>query len=240
MEKLYELNQSAEYDLIVVDTPPTRSALDFLEAPNRLTRLLDHRMFQMLMAPTRMSLRAAGFAVAAVMRSVGRVVGGEVIEDAISFFRAFEGMEEGFRNRAVEVRELLSASTTAFVLVTSPRRDAIEEATFFSDALAESDISVDALVINRVHPAFGGGDPTDLRRGASLLRGADTPDALLLAQLLEHLAELRQIAIEERQNIGEVQLGIPTGVVLTVPFLDGDVHEFAGLAEMGEALFRAS
>ena len=136
MEKLHELHEEGGFDLIVVDTPPTRHALDFLDAPRRLLRLLDNRIFRLLMMPTRAYLRVAGAAVQAFLRTVSQVVGTEVIDDIVAFFRAFEGMEEGFRERAQQRASRSSPSpTTAFVLVTSPRRDAVEEATFFAERL---------------------------------------------------------------------------------------------------------
>ena len=100
MEKLHELHEDGGYDLIVVDTPPTRHALDFLDAPNRLIRLLDNRIFRLLMMPTRAYLRVAGAAVQTFLRRVTKVVGAEVVDDVVAFFRAFEGMEQGFRDRA--------------------------------------------------------------------------------------------------------------------------------------------
>jgi len=158
MEKLYELHDSTDFDLIVVDTPPTRHALDFLEAPNRLTRFLDNRIFRLLVMPTRAYLRAVSAATHAFLRTVSRVVGTEVVSDVIAFFEAFEGMEAGFRDRAASVRALLAAPETAFVLVTSPRPDAVQEASFFASRLAEAHIAVALLVINRLHPDFGGPD----------------------------------------------------------------------------------
>src|SRR5688572_20356743 len=155
MEKLYELAAGGEYELIVIDTPPTRSALDFLDAPRRLTRFLDNRIFKLLMMPTRAYLKAVSMATQTFLRTISKVVGGEVVADAVAFFQAFEGMEQGFRDRAAEVLAMLKDGTTAFVLVTSPRRDAVDEAAFFADKLGESGISVDGLIVNRVHPAFG-------------------------------------------------------------------------------------
>ena len=95
MEKLHELHDSGDFDLIVIDTPPTRHALDFLDAPRRLLRLLDNRIFRMLMMPTRAYLRVASVAVQTFLRTVARVVGSEAIDDVVAFFRAFEGMEAG-------------------------------------------------------------------------------------------------------------------------------------------------
>src|SRR5204863_3646896 len=96
MEKLHELHEHGEFDLIVVDTPPTRHALDFLDAPRRLTRLLDNRVFRMLMVPTRGVVRVGGVAAAAFLKTISRVVGSDAVDDVVAFFRAFEGMEEGF------------------------------------------------------------------------------------------------------------------------------------------------
>ena len=117
MEKLYELHCDSEFDLVVVDTPPTRHALDFLDAPRRLTRFLDHRLYRILMTPTRGLMKAANVAAQAFVRTLSKVVGAEVIDDAITFFTAFSGMEEGFKHRANTVFELLASPKTAFVLV---------------------------------------------------------------------------------------------------------------------------
>src|SRR5204863_4045185 len=133
----YELHEESDFELVVVDTPPTRHALDFLDAPRRLTRFLDHRLYRILMAPTRGLVKAVNVAAQAFVRTVSKVVGGEVINDAITFFSAFQGMEEGFKNRATVVLDLLSHPSTAFVLVASPRRDTVAEASFFASRLAE-------------------------------------------------------------------------------------------------------
>jgi anion-transporting ArsA/GET3 family ATPase len=153
MEKLYELHEETDFDLVVVDTPPTRHALDFLDAPRRLSRFLEHRLFRVLMAPSRGIVRAVNVAAQAFLRTVSKVVGGDVVDDAMAFFQAFEGMEEGFRQRAARVNELLAAPETAFVLVASPRRDTVAEAQFFADRLGEAGIAVQGLVVNRVPPS---------------------------------------------------------------------------------------
>ena len=103
MEKLYELHQRTEFDLVVVDTPPTRNALDFIDAPRRLSRFLDHRLFRMVTAPGRGVMKAVNVAAQTFLRTVAKVVGAEVIDDAITFFAAFEGMEAGFKERAEKV-----------------------------------------------------------------------------------------------------------------------------------------
>ena len=111
MEKLYELHDETDFDLVVVDTPPTRHALDFLDAPRRLSRFLDHRLFRLLIVPSRGIVKAVNVAAQTFLRTVSKVVGGDVVDDAVAFFQAFEGMEEGFRQRAARVNELLAAPT---------------------------------------------------------------------------------------------------------------------------------
>jgi len=164
MEKLHELVESGEFDVVVVDTPPTRNALDLLDAPRRLTRFLENRLFRALLLPTRMSLRAVGLATQALLRTLSKVAGAEIVQDAVAFFQAFDGMEEGFRTRAGAVRALLADPATAYVLVTSARPDAVAEASFFAEKLTERHIATAALVVNRIHPHFGGtaGPPPDL------------------------------------------------------------------------------
>jgi len=220
MEKLYELSQSGDFDLIVVDTPPTRNALDFLDAPRRLTRFLDNRIFRLLMMPTRAYMKAVSFATQTFLRTISRVVGGEVVADAVAFFQAFEGMEQGFRDRASKVLHLLSSPDTSFVLVTSPRRDAVDEATFFAAKLHESGIDVDGLVVNRLHPRFGDGP---------------VPDGL--GPLSDNLRDFRAIAEREEQHFEALASRIAPAPVARVPFLADDVHDLDGLAAVGAHLF---
>jgi anion-transporting ArsA/GET3 family ATPase len=251
MEKLHELHEEGGYDLIVVDTPPTRHALDFLDAPQRLTRLLDNRIFRLLMMPTRAYLRVASAAVQRFLRTVSKVVGTEVIDDVVAFFRAFEGMEEGFRDRATSVLGLLADPSSSFVLVTSPRRDAIDEAAFFAERLDESDIPVEGLIVNRVHPPFGDEGVEGLRARAETLadKTADAPavagdgaaSAGRLSELYANLADFRQVAERERHHVAGVKARAGRAAVAYVPFLSRDVYDFEALAEVGRHLFsRAS
>jgi len=233
MEKLHELHEEGGYDLIVVDTPPTRHALDFLDAPARLTRLLDNRIFRFLMVPTRTYLRVAGVAVQAFLRTISKVVGTAVIDDIVAFFRAFEGMEQGFRERASSVTALLAEPSTAFVLVTSPRRDAVQEAVFFAERLEESDMSVAALVVNRLHPHFGPDrDEAALRAQADEVRQRPVGDrgaAARLALRYDNLADYTELAHRERAQLAGVGDRIGAGVVAYVPSLAHDVVDFAAL-----------
>ena len=235
MEKLHELYDEGRFELIVVDTPPTRNALDFLDAPRRLTRFLDNRVFRLLVMPTRAYLRAMSMATQAFLRTVSRVVGSEVVSDAIAFFQAFEGMEEGFRERAQRVQDLLAGDAAAFVLVASPRRDAVAEAEFFAGRLSESGIGVDALVVNRLHPRFGGTEASEgsaaLRARASSLAG--TP----LGPLYANLADFRQVSEREEAHFSDLARRVAPAPVVRVPFLEGDVHDVDGLRRVGEHLF---
>jgi anion-transporting ArsA/GET3 family ATPase len=243
MEKLHELHENGSFDLIVVDTPPTRHALDFLDAPRRLVRLLDNRIFRMLMMPTRAYLKVASVAVQTFLRTVAKVVGSEVIDDVVAFFRAFEGMEAGFRTRALAVEELLAAPDTAFVLVTSPRRDALEEAQFFARQLERGGQQIDALIVNRVHPMFGDEAPAGLRAAATELRkeaGGDSDKAQAaerLAVRYENLADFREVAEIEREHLLGVHERVGSASITYVPYLSRDVYDFSALHEIGGLLF---
>jgi anion-transporting ArsA/GET3 family ATPase len=183
------------------------------------------------MAPTRAYLRAVGFAAQAFLRTVSKVVGGEVIDDAITFFSAFQGMEEGFRNRANVVLELLTDPRTAFVLVASPRRDTIDEARFFAERLREAGIDVRALVVNRMHPSFGTGLPEAVRERARTLGGTE------IGALYGNLADFRLVADREASHIAGLSELVAPAPVVHVPFLDTDVHDLDGLARLATHLF---
>jgi anion-transporting ArsA/GET3 family ATPase len=229
MEKLYELVNSDEFDVVVVDTPPTRNALDLLDAPRRLTRFLENRLFRALLVPTRMSLRAVGVATQALLRTISKVAGAEIVQDAVAFFKAFEGMEEGFRTRAGAVHELLADPATAYVLVTSARPDAVAEASFFASKLVERDVAVAALVVNRIAPSFG----TD--------GGSSLPTALsgvvALAPLEENLASLNAVAAREATGYAGLASQVSPAPVGRIPLFGEDVHELAGLERAADALF---
>ncbi|MGZ6931416.1 MAG: ArsA family ATPase [Acidimicrobiia bacterium] len=243
MEKLHELHESGDFDLIVVDTPPSRHALDFLDAPARLLRLLNNPIFRVLMVPTRTYLRIAGAAVQAFIRTVSRVVGAEVVDDIVAFFRSFEGMEEGFRTRAARVVQILAQPETRFVLVTSPRRDAIDEASYFAEKIGDHGLAVDALVVNRVHPRFGEEVAAGLRARAESLHALEVSTPSLraardrLAARYQNLADFNEIAERERANIETVRVRTRRAAVAYVPYLPHDVHDFRALAEVGRLLF---
>lgn len=233
-EKLYELHHERDFDLVVVDTPPSRYALDFLDAPRRLARFLDHRLYRILVAPTRGVMKAATAAAQAFVRSVTKVVGGEVFDDAITFFTAFEGMERGFKERAQSVKELLADHSTAFVLVASPRRDTVEEARFFAAKLAESGIAVRALVVNRMQPRFGDGlAEASAARAASLAGSA-------IGGHYRNLAEMQAVADREEHHLAELAVAVAPAPVIRVPLLSTDVHDLDTLGLVADHLLAAA
>lgn len=232
MEKLYALHQDDSFDIVIVDTPPTRHALDFLDAPRRLTHFLDHRLYRVLMSPTRGVMKAVHVAAQTFVRSVSKVVGTEVLDDALAFFGAFSGMEEGFKERARVVLELLEDPATAFVLVAAPRRDTVTEAQFFADRLTEANLDIAALIVNRIHPLFTL-DPPE-RVAARAEEFASTP----LGPLLANLAEFTAIATREREHLEGLASAVEE--VVMVPYLNTDVHDLEGLGRIAAALFETA
>ena len=228
-EKLYELAIESDYDLVVVDTPPTRNALDFLEAPRRLAKFLDHRIYKVLMLPTRGIVKAVNVAAQTLLRSISKVVGTEVIADAIAFFGAFEGMEQGFKERAAEVDSLLSQPDTAFILIASPHADTMAEAQFFAARLRELKITVRALIINRMQPRFGDNhSPEDLAE-----RYAGTP----LGEQYQCLAEAQHLARGEQKHLLGLAQELAPAPVVQVPVQAFEVSNMATLQMLGQAMF---
>lgn len=227
VEKLYQLHQEGGFDLIVVDTPPTRRAMDFLGAPRHLTLLLENPAIRMLLTPGRAYLRAISFAAQAPLKAVAKVVGAETLVDAVDFLRAFEGMESGIHDRAKRVDELFAELSTAFVLVVAPRKEAVNEGRLIADRLHESDISVQALIINRIHPHF------DTQFAATALvtvdgnRGSTRSGrrAHAYANLKANWTELRVVAEREESYVAGLAAQVAPAPVVRVPLLDGDVHD---------------
>jgi anion-transporting ArsA/GET3 family ATPase len=229
MEKLYELVHSGAFDVVVVDTPPTRNALDLLDAPRRLTRFLENRLFRALLVPTRAGLRAVGVATQALLKTIARVAGSEIVEDAVGFFQAFEGMEDGFRDRASAVRALLADPATAYVLVTSGRPDAVSEATYFAEKLGERGLSVAALVANRMAPFFGAPAETPGARETPLPAGA-------LGVLEHNRRELNARAAREEAAFASLAARVVPAPAARIPLFPDDVHELDGLRRAADHL----
>ena len=232
-EKLYQLHCDERFDLVVVDTPPSRNALDFLDAPATLTRFINHRLFRLLVLPAKGSLRVLNIAAQPVLRTIGKVVGGDVLADAIAFFQAFEGMENGFRDRADAVSALLHSPVTRYVLVASPRHDTVVEAQYFADQLAAAELPVAAVVVNRLQPTFG-----DISAGDALVhaeRCADDDPGT--SALWRNLGELRALADAEEQVIAPLLATSADAAVHRVPLLRDDVHDLVGLRTIAGHLF---
>lgn len=226
-ERLHALHGDDRFDVVIVDTPPTRNALDFLDAPGVITRFLDHPLFKMMMLPTRRGLRMLNVATQPILRSIGRVVGGDVLADAIAFFQAFDGMETGFRRRADEVLTLLRSDVTHYVLVASPRGDTVDEAAYFAERLRAAGLDVDALIVNRSTPAFG---ELPERR----------PRSAAGAALYDNLVELHAASAQEHRHLAALldELCLdPDEATVWVPLLAGDVHDLDGLSTIRTLLF---
>ena len=233
-EMLHELHCDDRFDLVVVDTPPSRNALDFLEAPGVLARFLDHRVFRLLMLPTRGGLKVLGTASQPILRAIGRVVGSDVLSDAVAFFQAFAGMETGFRDRANEVMALIRAPETSFVVVASPRRDTIDEAVWFATQLLEQGVGVDAAIVNRTHPVFGRGDAVEASAAAASARRAGDDQLAVLWDNLVDLRTARDLELDVLTPLVDI-VGAQRTVVL--PLLDADVHDLRGLRVIAAHLF---
>jgi anion-transporting ArsA/GET3 family ATPase len=227
MEKLHELHAEGRYDLLILDTPPTRNALDFLDAPERLSRFIDSRSLQFFLAPSRTGLKIFSKGTGLLFSVLKRLTGVDLLQDLSDFFSSFGDMAEGFRKRAKDVKALLGDDRTTFLLVTSPTHEAIEEAKFFRDKLDEGDMPFGGIVVNRMHVEADVDDP-------------EVPDGLdpeLERRLVENFEDFRALAVRDRENVAELTADVGERPVIVVPYLDEDVHDLAGLEAMNEFLF---
>ncbi len=234
MEKLYELYQEERYDLLVLDTPPTRNALDFLDAPERLSRFVDSRSLQLFMRPGKLGLKVFGRGTGVLFSVLKRVTGVDMLQDLSEFFQSFGDMSEGFRERAERVHDLLGDRRTTFVLVTSPRRTAVDEAIFFHRRLRERGMPFGGAVVNRMNTLAVEGEDPDERELAELLG-----DELGL-KVAGNLDEYEALAARDQQNVKRLtrELRGGSGPIL-VPELEDDVHDIRGLIELNQYLFAA-
>ncbi|MGW4700836.1 ArsA family ATPase [Streptomyces sp. NPDC004285] len=171
MEKLGQLRARDEWDLIVVDTPPSRSALDFLDAPKRLGSFLDGKFIKLLMAPAKVGGRAGmkflNVGMSMMTGTLGKLLGGQFLKDVQTFVAAMDTMFGGFRTRADATYRLLQAPGTAFLVVATPERDALREAAYFVERLAAEDMPLAGLVLNRVHGSGASGLSAERARAAA-------------------------------------------------------------------------
>lgn len=227
-ETLHTLHHDDRFDLVIVDTPPSRNALDFLDAPGVLSRFLDHRVFRLAMLPTKGGLKIFGAAAQPIFKAIGKVVGSDVLADSLAFFQAFSGMETGFRERADDVVALLREAGTAFVVVASPRHDTITEAVWFARQLAEQDVHLAAAIVNRLVPEFGS-PQFDI--------DSDVGESAELAALVENVAELQAIREAELAALHPLLDLAADAPVALLALLDQDVHDLDALDRIATDLF---
>jgi anion-transporting ArsA/GET3 family ATPase len=239
MEKLGQLHATGDWDLIVVDTPPTRSALDFLDAPDRMTRFLDGRFLRLVLAPAkvggRVGMRLMNVGINTFTGVITKITGAELLRDLRDFFTAFETMFGGFRDRAQQTYRLLQDPATAFVVVASPEPPALREAAYFVERLSAERMPLAGVVVNRVHRLPG--------TALSAERAAATAEVLAerrvkgpAAALLRLHADRIALAAQERRTITAFAAGRADVPVVEVPAMATDVHDVAGLRRVGAAL----
>jgi anion-transporting ArsA/GET3 family ATPase len=237
MEKLGQLHTEAEaagrWDLIVVDTPPARSALDFLDAPEHLSALLDGRFLRLLLHPTRGPLRlmSAGFSM--MSAAMTKILGAQIISDVQTFVRAFEALFGGFRQRATSTFELLSSRHSTFLVIATPNHDALREAEYFVDRLTEEGMPLSGMVINRVHTRALAVSP---ERALSLAEDLAGTSAVLEVEALRRHANLMRVIEAETRMMERFAAARPTVAQTQVQSLPTDVTDLAALRLVGALL----
>jgi anion-transporting ArsA/GET3 family ATPase len=239
MEKLGQIHADAQrdgtYDLIVVDTPPSRSALDFLDAPERLSSFLDGRFIKLLLAPAKgpARLMSAGFGM--VTNALAKILGAQVLRDMQTFVAAFDTLFGGFRLRAQKTFELLQADGTAFLVVAAPEPDALREAAYFVERLSEDEMPLAGLVVNRASPQPMGDVSAEEAMAAAQRLRKDDADPRTAGLLRLHADRVRLVERETRlrSRFEAAHPQVPTAVV---PALAGDVHDLDGLRQVGALL----
>jgi anion-transporting ArsA/GET3 family ATPase len=232
--KLYDLDQEHEFDLLVLDTPPSRNALDFLDAPQRLSSFLEGRALKALIRPTGIGMRVLGRGATPLLAGLRRVTGVDLVTDLGTFFGLLGDMTADFSERAHQVEQLLRAKTTAFVLVSSAEREPIDEAIWFHRTLERTGLPFAGVVVNRVHhDLLSGRDSADV--GAALRRTSLAPD--LAARVAENFRDYHVLAQRDDHNIARLAKALGSHPLLMVPQLDDDVHDLEGLMRMHRYLF---
>jgi anion-transporting ArsA/GET3 family ATPase len=231
--KLYDLDRSGQFDVIVLDTPPSRNALDFLDAPDRLTGFLEGRALRLFLAPSGLAAKVVGRGTSVVLGVLRRVTGVDLMNDLSVFFAALSTVLDGFRERAAGVKALLADGATAFLIVTSPEREPVEEAIFFRGKLREAAMPFGGLVVNRVHPLAENEDEVDEAAIAAELAG----DAALARKVARTLREFRVLAHRDARAVERLRREVGDDDPIVVPHLDGDVHDVDGLVLVHRHLF---
>jgi anion-transporting ArsA/GET3 family ATPase len=231
--KLYELDRDGDFDLLVLDTPPSRNALDFLDAPTRLTSFLEGRALKAFIRPTGLGMRVLGRGAAPLLSALRRVTGVDLIGDLTTFFGLMGDMTDDFSERARGVERMLKASTTAFVLVTSAQQAAIDEAIWFRRTLIEGGLPFEGVIVNRVHhDILGEAEPEDL---VSALDAELTGN--LAARVAENFFDYHRLAQRDARNVARLRDELAEQPLLLVPHLDDDVHDVEGLRRVQRYLF---
>jgi anion-transporting ArsA/GET3 family ATPase len=234
MEKLFEIHQEDRYDLLVLDTPPSRNALDFLDAPRRLTQFIEGRSLQVFMRPTGLGMKLFGRGTSMMFSVMRRITGVDLLEDISEFFQAFSGMVGGFRERAKRVNELLADPATAFLVVCAPQGEPIEEAVYFHRKLVEAELPFGGVIVNKVHyESDVEADEAEVEDELTELLG----DAELAGRVASNFADYAALAARDRRNIRRLTRELRARRVIQVPYLEEDVHDLAGLMELNRYLF---
>jgi anion-transporting ArsA/GET3 family ATPase len=236
MEKLFELHTEGEFDMLVLDTPPSRNALDFLEAPRRLTQFIEGKSLKVFMKPTGFAAKMAGRGATVALSVMKRIVGFDLIADLAEFFNAFSGMVDGFQARAKRVNKLLAAPTTCFLVVCGPQGEPVNEAVYFHRKLVEAKLPFGGVIVNKVHyPAeeLCDGKLEDLPANLAEKLG----DKGLTERVAANFADYQALADRDARNIEHLAREMRATGVIRVPYLDEDVHDLAGLAQINRYLF---
>jgi anion-transporting ArsA/GET3 family ATPase len=234
MEKLFEIWAEDRYDLLVLDTPPTRNALDFLDAPRRLTQFIEGRALQAFVRPTGLATKVLGRGASVGFSVLKRITGVDLLQDLAEFFQAFSGMVGGFRERAKRVNELLADDDTTFLVVCGPRGEPISEAVYFHHKLVEAELPFGGVIVNRVH--YENGDVPEGERLEEELTDALGDDELA-RRVAANFRDYQALATRDRRNVRRLAREMRTRAVIEVPYLDHDVHDLAGLMELNRYLF---
>ena len=239
MEKLYEIKREYDYDLIVVDTPPARHAINFLTAPNRLIQLISSGVLKWLIRPSTsvsmIGLNILNRAPQKIVKLLKSYVGLEIVEDLTEFFSEFSELYSGFKSRAKEVNALLSSSKVQFYMVTVPTQDAIDEAVYFYSIMKGFDINFAGFIVNKIHTAFY----TDSLRTKinRIIRTLDPGDPLRTT--LEQTLTLNSIALHDRDLIGHLKAKIKSQKIdyyLPSLIMDRELTNLCSLAEVAQSL----
>jgi anion-transporting ArsA/GET3 family ATPase len=231
--KLYELERDGDFDLLVLDTPPSRNALDFLDAPGRLTSFLDGRGVKAFIRPTGLGMRVLGRGAAPLLGALRRVTGVDLIGDLTTFFGLLGDMTDDFSERARGVERMLKASTTAFLLVTSAQQAAIDEAIWFRRTLTEGGLPFAGVIVNRVHhDILGEAEPKDLVSALDAELAGD-----LAARVADNFFDYHRLAQRDARNVTRLRDELGDQPLLLVPHLDDDVHDVEGLLRIHRYLF---